>query len=147
MGDKDGVLAAGISALGCVEPGAGFIGCREPATVGALTPSTSPHCPAISKQVSPKGHTRVFPSWQGILSAQRLVASLRSAPQYFWIRGTGGCVTPGAPISVFQKVVGGALEGGSSAAHEMPLKQFIQLGHPPPLGQPVASEQLDMASS
>ena len=53
---------------------------------------------------------------------------------------------PGAPTSVFQKVVGGGV-GVINAAHEMPVKQFIPLGHPPPLGQPVASEQLDMASS
>jgi hypothetical protein len=43
--------------------------------------------------------------------------------------------------------MGGALEGGIDAAHVMPVKQLIPLGHPPPVGQPVVSEQLDTASS
>jgi len=69
------------------------------------------------------------------LVAQRLVASSILAPQYLSIRGTGGGVR------------GDAVEGGSNAAHEMPVKQLIPVGHPAPLGQLVASEQLDMASS
>ena len=62
------------------------------------------------------------------------------------VAGTGDA-DESASVPPVAKNVGGALEGGSSAAHEMPLKQFIPLGHPAPLGQPVASEQLDMASS
>ena len=63
------------------------------------------------------------------------------------VAGTGDADESAASVPPVVKTVGGALEGGSSAAHEMPLKQFIPLGHPAPLGQPVASEQLDMASS
>ena len=61
--------------------------------------------------------------------------------------GTGDADEVVASVPPVAKTVGGALEGGSNAAHEMPVKQFIPLRHPPPLGQPVASEQVDMASS
>ncbi len=50
------------------------------------------------------------------------------------------------PIAVV-KTVGGAVEGGRNAAHEIPVKQLIPLGHPYPVGQAVASEQLAAASS
>ena len=63
------------------------------------------------------------------------------------VAGTGDADKSDASVPPVAKTVGGALEGGSNAAHEMPVKQLIQLGHPAPLGQPVASEQLNMASS
>ena len=57
-----------------------------------------------------------------------------------------GVVALSEPAAVVRRV-GGAVEGGRNAAHEIPAKQLIPSGHPSPVGQAVASEQLEMASS
>lgn len=45
------------------------------------------------------------------------------------------------------RIMGAALDGGSGGTHVMPTKQFISVGHPDPVGQALASVQLEMASS
>ncbi len=54
-----------------------------------------------------------------------------------------------ASLPAFITITGGAVkaEAVEGAAHEMPAKQVIPSGHPAPVGQLVASEQLDKASS